>query len=76
MCEKCAKLIFRLSERGLDHVAENVLSFLDAKSLCAAELVCKEWRRVISDGMLWKKLIESRIRTDPLWAGLSYKRGW
>ena len=32
-------------------MAENILSFLDARSLCAAELVSKEWNRVISEGM-------------------------
>ncbi|CAG2105452.1 unnamed protein product [Medioppia subpectinata] len=65
-----------LPKKGLDHVAETVLSYLDAKSLCSAELVCKEWYRVISEGMLWKKLIESRVRTDSLWRGLSHRRGW
>lgn len=53
-----------------------ILSYLDAKSLCAAELVCKEWLRVISDGMLWKKLIEREVNTDPMWKGLSEHRGW
>ena len=62
--------------KGLDHVAETILSYLDAKSLCAAERVCKEWLRVISDGMLWKKLIERMVRTDPLWRGLADRRGW
>ena len=73
--------------QGLDHVAENVLSFLDARSLCAAELVSKEWLRVISEvrrnfivmllltvisqGMLWKKLIERKVNTDSLWKGLA-----
>jgi F-box and WD-40 domain protein 1/11 len=65
-----------LPKKGLDHVAETVLSYLDAKSLCSAELVCKEWYRVISEGMLWKKLIESRVRTDTLWKGLAHRRGW
>lgn len=65
-----------LPKKGLDHVAENVLSYLDAKSLCAAELVCKEWCRVISEGMLWKKLIERKVRTDSLWKGLAERRGW
>uniref|UniRef100_A0A667FMY1 F-box and WD repeat domain containing 11 n=1 Tax=Lynx canadensis TaxID=61383 RepID=A0A667FMY1_LYNCA len=46
---------------GLDHIAENILSYLD---------------RVISEGMLWKKLIERMVRTDPLWKGLSERRGW
>lgn len=62
--------------RGLDHIAENILSYLDAKSLCSAELVCKEWYRVTSDGMLWKKLIERMVRTDSLWRGLAERRGW
>nr|XP_006006930.1 PREDICTED: F-box/WD repeat-containing protein 1A [Latimeria chalumnae] len=68
--------ITALPARGLDHIAESILSYLDAKSLCAAELVCKEWYRVTSDGMLWKKLIERMVRTDSLWKGLSERRGW
>jgi len=62
--------------RGLDHVAEYILSFLDTKSLCAAEQVCRTWNRVIADGMLWKKLIERMVRGDLLWQGLSERRGW
>lgn len=65
-----------LPKKGLDHVAENILSYLDAESLCAAELVCKEWLRVISEGMLWKKLIERKVRTDSLWRGLAERRQW
>uniref|UniRef100_A0A2K5R030 D domain-containing protein n=1 Tax=Cebus imitator TaxID=2715852 RepID=A0A2K5R030_CEBIM len=63
--------ITTLPEQGLDHIAENILSYLDARSLCAAEL-----QRVISEGMLWKKLIERMVLTDPLWKGLSERRGW
>ena len=69
-------LILFISAKGLDHVAEHILSFLDARALCSAELVCKEWHRVISEGMLWKKLIERMVLTDPLWKGLSERRGW
>ncbi|XP_048839130.1 F-box and WD repeat domain-containing 11-B-like isoform X1 [Brienomyrus brachyistius] len=68
--------ITALPAQGLDHIAENILSFLDARSLCAAELVCKEWQRVISEGMLWKKLIERMVRTDALWKGLSERHHW
>lgn len=66
----------RFAEKGLDHVAESILSYLDAKSLVSAELVCKEWHRVISEGMLWKKLIERKVRTDSVWRGLAERRGW
>merc|ERR1739844_472156 len=65
-----------LPKKGLDHVAETILSYLDAKSLCAAELVCRSWLRVISDGMLWKKLIERKVHTDSLWRGPAERRGW
>lgn len=64
------------AEKGLDHVAEFILSYLDAESLKQAELVCKEWCRVISEGMLWKKLIERKVKTDVLWRGLAERRGW
>ena len=57
-------------------MAENILSFLDAKSLCAAGAVSKEWARVISEGMLWKKLIERKVNTDSLWKGLADRRNW
>lgn len=65
-----------LTEKGLYHVAEKILGYLDAKSLCAAEEVCKDWYRVVSDGMLWKKLIEHQVRTDELWRGLAERKGW
>jgi len=69
-------LLFVIVEKGLDHIAEAILSYVDAKSLCAAEMVCKEWNRVISDAMLWKKLIERKVRTDSLWRGLAERRRW
>lgn len=69
-------LFLSVLEKGLDHIAENILSYLDADSLRNAELVCKEWFRVISEGMLWKKLIERKVRTVPLWRGLAERRGW
>ncbi|CAG0917686.1 unnamed protein product, partial [Notodromas monacha] len=65
-----------LPKKGCDHVAEMILSYLDDKSLRSAELVCKEWNRVAAEGMLWKKLIERNVRTDPLWRGLAERKGW
>ena len=41
-------------------MAENILSFLDARSLCAAELVSKEWLRKVNRDSLWKGLADRR----------------
>ena len=62
--------------KGLHHIAYKILSYLDAKSLCRAEQVCGEWYQVITDGFLWKKLIERKVLTDPVWKGLSDRKGW
>ena len=62
--------------KGLHHVAYRILSQLDAQSLCRAELVCSDWYQVIDQGMLWKKLIEKKVQTDPVWRGLAERRGW
>ena len=41
-----------LPKKGLDHVAEKILGYLDAKSLCAAELVCVSWSVTVFNGFL------------------------
>lgn len=68
--------ITMLPQRGLTHISERILSYLDAKSLFNASCVCREWRRIIREGFLWKKLIEKKVRSDRLWAGLVRRRGW
>ena len=77
-CPVCFSLsyLFIYLARGLGNLAENILSYLDAKSLCNSELVCHQWRSAVADGQLWKKLIERKVRTDTLWRGLADKRGW
>lgn len=65
-----------LTDKGLHHIAYNILTYLDARSLCRAERVCSEWYRVIAEGLLWKKLIQRKAATDPVWKGLSERRGW
>lgn len=60
----------------MNHIAEAILSYLDESSLKAAELVSHKWWRVISDGMLWKKLIERNVRTDSRWQKLSKRQEW
>lgn len=60
----------------LGSIPEYILSLLDARSLVACSQVSKSWRRAIANGMLWRKLIERNIRSDPIWNGLSQRRGW
>lgn len=69
-------VILRNPEFFTGALAEHVLSLLDEKSLCASACVSKGWRQAIAHGMLWRKLIEKKVRADSLWRGLSEKRGW
>jgi F-box and WD-40 domain protein 1/11 len=43
--------IGQLAARGLDHIAEKILGYLDDRSLTSTELVCHDWYHVISAGM-------------------------
>jgi hypothetical protein len=43
--------IRQLAARGLEHIAEKILGYLDDKSLLSTELVCHDWYHVISEGM-------------------------
>lgn len=65
-----------LPQCGLKHISERILSYLDAKSLYMASCVCREWRRIIREEFLWKKLIERKVLSDRIWAGLVRRRGW
>ena len=65
------------SGRGFQHISHEILSYIDdAQSLCCAEQVCNDWYQVICKGLLWKKLIEKKVKTDSMWRGLSERRGW
>lgn len=59
-----------------DRLARYVLSFLDARWLSSSEMVSRSWRRIISHGKLWRRLIERNVLTDPVWKGVVDKRGW
>ena len=43
---------------------------------CTFVQVSSGWYRVIADGMLWKRLIAWKVKTDPVWSGLAERRGW
>jgi F-box and WD-40 domain protein 1/11 len=49
----------QLAARGLEHIAEKILGYLNDRSLVSTELVCREWYHVISAGINQKILIES-----------------
>ncbi|WKY17105.1 hypothetical protein Q1695_001600 [Nippostrongylus brasiliensis] len=58
------------------HLAEMILSNLDAHSLASCEAVSTNWRNVLARGQLWRKLIERNVRKDNMWRGLSEKKKW
>ena len=65
------------SGSGFRHITYEILSYIDnAQSLCHAEQVCRDWYHVVGEGLLWKKLIEKKMKTDSVWRGLSERRGW
>jgi hypothetical protein len=43
--------IGQLATRGLEHIAEKILGYLDHRSLISTELVCHDWYHVISTGI-------------------------
>jgi len=43
--------IGQLATRGLEHIAEKILSYLNDQSLVSTELVCHDWYHVISAGI-------------------------
>ncbi|KAG0352920.1 hypothetical protein BG005_007705 [Podila minutissima] len=42
-------------------VAFRILSYLDATSLCHAAQVCKSWRRLADDDVVWHRMCEQHI---------------
>lgn len=59
-----------------DYVSEQILSYLDARSLCSAERVSKRWREIISNGHMWRKVILRNINTLSIWHRIGKRRGW
>ncbi|VDD89409.1 unnamed protein product [Enterobius vermicularis] len=57
-------------------LAENILSLLSVRDLCRCESVSKFWRSVIARGMMWKKRIENKLCSDPVWRGVARRREW
>ena len=57
-------------------LAENILSLLSVRDLCRCEIVSTFWRSVIVRGLMWKKRIESKVCTDPVWRGVTKRRDW
>uniref|UniRef100_A0A0X3PDA3 F-box/WD repeat-containing protein lin-23 n=1 Tax=Schistocephalus solidus TaxID=70667 RepID=A0A0X3PDA3_SCHSO len=68
--------IIALQAHGVSHLAETILSHLDAKSLLSAELVSQGWRWTVARFQLWRRLIVRRVATDSVWYSLADRRGW
>ena len=67
------KLLLALIEKMVlylqDDIMLHVFSFLDAISLCKVRRVCRKWRDLSSDEILWKHKLMSDIKT---WKQISH----
>ncbi|CAH8627336.1 unnamed protein product [Dicrocoelium dendriticum] len=61
---------------GVPHLAEQILTQLDALSLLSVELVSRGWQWSVAKYQLWRRLIVRRIGTDAVWHGLAERRRW
>ena len=57
--------IGQLSGRGLEHIAERILGYLDDQSLVSTELVCRDWFHVVSQGKAHDE--NSHVRAQVVW---------
>ncbi|VDK42932.1 unnamed protein product [Taenia asiatica] len=69
-------IITALPSSGVSNISADILSYLDAPSLLAVELVSRSWQRIVVRYQLWRKLISRRIESDHMWRGLAERRGW
>ncbi|VDM32801.1 unnamed protein product [Hydatigera taeniaeformis] len=69
-------IITALPSSGVSNISADILSYLDATSLLAVELVSRGWQRIVVRYQLWRKLISRRIESDHMWRGLAERRGW
>ncbi|EUB55961.1 F-box/WD repeat-containing protein [Echinococcus granulosus] len=69
-------IVTALPTRGVSNISADILSYLDATSLLAVELVSKGWQTIVVRYQLWRKLISRRIESDHMWRGLAERRGW
>ncbi|GAA51032.1 F-box and WD-40 domain protein 1/11 [Clonorchis sinensis] len=61
---------------GVSHIAEHILSQLDASTLLSVEMVSRGWQWSVAKYQLWRRLIARRVASDPVWYGLAERRGW
>ena len=46
---------------GMPAVMEKILRYLDHKSLCRLQQVCKSWNEAVNDGHLWKYQLQRKV---------------
>ena len=61
---------------GEPDIPANIFSNLSEKDLCQVELVCQQWKYIVKDRLLWKKKLEKRYHTDPVWKTMLLQHDW
>ena len=61
---------------GEPDIPAKIFAELCPKDLCQVELVCKEWNYIVSNCMVWKKLLKKKYSNNQEWKVLLIQHGW
>ena len=61
---------------GEPDIPAKIFSQLAAKDVCQVELVCKDWKNIISECLVWKKLLQKKFYNDQEWKLLLIQNKW
>ena len=61
---------------GEPDITANVFSHLPPYDLCQVELVCKDWKNIVEERLIWKKNLEQYFRSKHEWKTLLLQHNW
>jgi hypothetical protein len=57
-------------------ILERIFQNLNEISVIKTGQVCKKWNDVIESNLIWKPLVEARVKNDFNWKEMAERRGW
>jgi len=61
---------------GEPDIPAKIFAELNPKDVCQVELVCKDWRNIVSGCSVWKKILQKKFDNDQEWKLLLTHHGW